>query len=451
MRSFGLVALLVACASPTQSRSDVDAGGIDGNDSAEPADASVDAIQGNACPTSAREVARIPGADIFPTTLGPAYYDSATQSFYTTDADGDGDRDLLVFEYVTSSSSTYTYRTRLFRWTGSAFAAAVTSTLSIPAYGVELDLLADIDGDHRKDLVLGYTTEYPRTPYVYIARQGSDGSLSLETWRIDISACGYSSDQRLKAIAIYDLDRDGIDDVLTTVSFGGLGALPAGLAVARGTTTGLDSATCIASSSVSTPGIPPQLASAESLRVGDFDGDGAKDLVASGYPNNTSTMQLFRSTGPSQLEAAPMTTTLPSGRLFVDHVSGRARDALLEVHVHDDDTEIFRYDTVGQGIAAKVKVATLPAGSSRYHVLYGFAIGDFNGDALTDIAAIGNREYETGPTPLSLGCDRRSEWQVTQATLPEDTRILRAIDFDGDAGSEVIARVGADVVVFDLD
>jgi hypothetical protein len=40
---------------------------------------------------------------------------------------------------------------------------------------------------------------------------------------------------------------------------------------------------------------------------------------------------------------------------------------------------------------------------------------------------------------------------MAQATLPEGTRILRAIDFDGDARNEIVARVGTDVVVFDLD
>jgi hypothetical protein len=440
--------LLVACSSPSQPAGSVDAASP--NDSVTPADASIDALLGNACPTSATEVARIAGADIFPTTVGPAYYTSATQSFYTTDADGDGDRDLLLFEYVSSASGTYTYRTRLFRWTGSAFSAAVTSTITIPAYGVELNLLADVDGDKRKDLVLGYTTEYPRTPYVYLARQGSDGSFALQASRIDVSPCGSSQDQRLEAIAVFDFDRDGKDDVLATASFGGLGSQPAGLAVAKGSASGLGTATCIASSNVSMPGIPAQLGGAESFRVGDFDGDGAQDLVAESYTNGMSTMQLFRSTGASQLSPAPMTTTQSTSRLFVDHVAGRARDALVESVVHADNTELFRYTTDAQGIAAKVKIATLPVGSSSYNVLYGFAIGDFNGDALTDIAAIGNREYTTGPTPLALGCDRAGAWDTAQATLPEGTRILRTIDFDSDSGSEVVARVGSDVVVFDL-
>lgn len=446
MRRLCFVALAISCSSPASSELDVDAG----PNGTGTADSSVDALLGTACPTSASEVARIPGADIFPTTVGPAYYDSATESFYTTDADGDGDRDLVVLEHLTSSSTSYSYRTRLFRWTGSAFATAVTSTLSVPAYGFELDLLADIDGDHRKDLVLGYTTPYPRTPYVYVARQGSDGSFTLQASRVDVSPCGSSSDQRLEGIAIYDLDRDGKDDVLATVSFGGLGSRPAGLAVAKGTSTGLGIATCIASASVSTPGIPSQLALADSFRVGDFDGDGAKDLVATGYSGGTSTLQLFRSTGASQLAAMTTTTTPPTGRLFVDHVAGRARDALLEVRVNADNTEVFRYGTDADGIAAKVTVATLPAGSQSYDVLYGFAIADVNGDGLTDIAEIGNREYESGPTPLTLACDRSGAWQMTQPTLPEATRILRAIDFDGDVSSEIVARVGTDVVVYDL-
>jgi hypothetical protein len=95
-------------------------------------------------------------------------------------------------------------------------------------------------------------------------------------------------------------------------------------------------------------------------------------------------------------------------------------------------------------------VSTFPIGSGYYR-LFGFAIGDFNGDALTDIVEIGDREYQSGPTPLLLTCDRSAgAWQQSQVTLPENTRILRTIDFDGDSKSELVAKVGTDVVVFRL-
>jgi hypothetical protein len=196
-------------------------------------------------------------------------------------------------------------------------------------------------------------------------------------------------------------------------------------------------------------GYPAELAFAEDLQVGDFDGDGAKDIVAYGYPNSTPKLWMFRSTASSQLVTTAMTSTTPSGRLHVDHVAGRARDALLDVYVDSTTTDIFHYATDSQGVSAKIKIATFPVGSA-YTTLYGFAIGDFNGDALTDVVEIGDRHYKSGPTPLELTCDRSGAWQMAELMLPEDTRILRAIDFDSDTKNELVARVGTDVVVFAL-
>jgi FG-GAP-like repeat len=450
-----LVVLGSACSSPSsEAPADAPAPEPDG---APPPDTSPDApppLLGKACATAAVEVARIAGADIFSTTIGPAFYTSATSSFYTRDADGDGDADVLVFEYVSSTTSAYTYRARLFRYdSGTAsFAPAVASTITLPAYGAELDLIADVDGDQRQDLVIGYTTEVPRTPYLYVARQAANGTFALQPSRIDVSTCGQSNDQRLEGIAVLDIDRDGKDDVLTTVSLGGLASPPVGLSLAKGTASGLGSSTCVASSTVTTPGFPAALAGARRFRTGDFDGDGATDLVAIYYVAGVEQMQLHVSRGPSTLEAVPGLAAAPY-RLLVDHVPGRARDALIAVTVHADTTDLTRYATDAQtGISAATTVATLPAGSrpSGYAILYGFAASDFNGDGFTDIVEIGNQEYKTGPTPFAITCDRSATWQLGQGTFLADTRVLRSIDLDNDGQSELIARVGADVVVYKL-
>lgn len=413
-----------------------------------------DPLSGKDCPTSAVEITRIQGADIFPGTVGPAFYSSVTTELYARDVDGDSDSDLLLFEYASSSGSSYTYRVRLFRYDAGtlAFAPAVTSMITLPAYGAELDLLADVNGDGRKDLVIGYTTEVPRTPYVYVAQQAASGTFTLQSFPIDVSACGSSNDQRLEAIAVLDVDRDGKDDVLTTVSIGGLGSAPEGLSLAKGTSSGLGSSTCVASATVITPGFPARLANADLLRAGDFDGDGAQDLVAVSYVGGAR-MQLLVSRGPSDFRPVPGLAAPPT-RLLVDRVAGRARDALLGVSVLSDHTDLFRYSTDGQtGIAPAAAIATLPVGHfpSPASVIYGFAASDFNGDRLTDVIEIGNQERVTGPTPFSITCDRSATWQIGRGMFPqESTRILRAIDIDNDGKSELVARVGLDVVVFRL-
>jgi hypothetical protein len=456
MRISLLITAFAALAAGCAKGSEMTVDGAAPPDSALAPDAANAPLLGKPCPTAAVEIARIHGADIFPTTVDPAFYVSTNASFYTGDADGDGDADLIVFESAASTSTDHTYRVRLFRYDAStaSFEPEIESQIVLPAPGAELDMLADVDGDHRKDLVLGYTTDVPRTPYVYVARQAADGTFALQASRRDVSTCGASNDQRLEAIAVIDVDRDGYDDVVATVSFGGLGSAPAGLSVARGGPAGLGAASCVASSSIVTAGYPARLGSAKLLRVGDFDGDGVPDLVATSYDGSVATMQLYVARGAPDFRAVPGVAVPPASRLLVDHIDGRAGDALLAVDVRTDRTELSRYAIDGQtGIAEATLVATLPTGSaaSAYPLLFGFAAADVNGDQLTDVVEIGNQELATGPVPFAITCDRGPRWELAQGSLPEGTRVLRAMRLDRGGGSELVARVGKDIAIFRLD
>ncbi|MBK7074138.1 MAG: VCBS repeat-containing protein [Myxococcales bacterium] len=339
MRALSIIVaagLASACGAP----SDVDP------DAAIAVDAAHDApLAGRACPTRAAEAARIARADIFPSDVGPAFYRSATASFYTADSDGDADADadLVVLEYVSSTGSSYVCRIRLFRREETGFAAAIESSITLPASGAELDVLADVDGDHRKDLIIGYTTDFPRTPYLYVARQSSAGTFALQPSPREVSVCRASMDQRFEALVVVDVDRDGKDDVLTTVSIGGLGSAPAGLSLALGTATGLGASVCVASSTVTATGYPAALAAAKLLRAGDFDGDGVTDLIATSYAGGIATMQLYAAHGAPDLRAVAGTAVPPTSRLLVDHVSGRAHDGLLTIDVSADHTDLTRY------------------------------------------------------------------------------------------------------------
>lgn len=410
-------------------------------------DAPADGLPGSECPTSAVELLRIADANIFSDTLGPGF---SSSGLYARDLDGDGDSDLLAFEEVAFSPTPATYRTRMFRFDAATgtFGPEIRTTLQLPRYGVPFERLGDVDGDGRLDLVLGYTTPLPRTPYVAVARQAADGTFALQPFLIDVSPCGDGNDQRLKAFSVLDVNHDGMADVLATVSIGGLSADPSGLSLAKGTPSGLANATCVASATVATPGFPAELARAISFHTGDFDGDGARDLIWADYTN----MQLFVSRGSPDFRALPAVAPRPL-HLTVDRIAGRAQAALLGVSVGGTTTELSRYPIDAQsGIAAAVPLATLPTGHAPNPatVLHGFATGDFNGDHLTDVIEIGYRTGVRGPTPFSITCDRATTWQLGQGELPTATRILRSIDIDNDGRSEVVARVGLDVVVFRL-
>ena len=406
-------------------------------------------VEGVACPFTPMEVARISGAMIDPDDSG-FYGATYKEGIFTRDADNDGKADLLVLEHLTSASTGYQYRIRLFPRTAAGFGAPVTTAFTVPQYGADTNAVGDFNGDNLLDVIFSYSTESPnRAPYVYVALQQPNRTFVVGS-RIDVSACSSSSDERLFGFAIVDVDRDGKDDVMTTVSYGGLGAAPAGLTLLKGTASGLASGTCIASSTVVTPGIPNTLLRAEQFHVGDFDGDGNADLIASVNDK----LRLYKSTAASTFVAVGTEVARPTWRVtYANEIAGRARQDLVNADIKSSVTNINRFLVDPTNGIAGGAASSLPQAdtSGSYGNIRGIVVGDLNGDKLSDVLAVGSQGLNIGsttPSSFSITCDRTARWDTTGSAFPVAVRDLRPIDYNGDGRTEVLANAGADVIVF---
>lgn len=400
-------------------------------------DASVDAeipLAGKACTTTVVEAARITGANLTPSLGG----------LFARDADNDGKPDILVFELVSTGTTDYTYRIRLFRQGATGFLAPTSSNLIIPRFGPTRVTVGDFNGDQLLDLAYMYSTESPqRSPFVYLALQQANNTFVAGS-RIDVSACKSGTDERLFGLAVMDLDRDGKDDLLTTVSYGGLGAAPEGVTLLKGTASGLASGTCIASATVSITGIP-SFHQAEQLFVGDYDGDGDKDLVANIFDKG----RLYYSTAASTFASTVGEAAIPfTGQTHANVLKTRMKQDLIHADVRTAGSEVRRYTldaTAGIGVKT---VAMLPEkDESGSLISRGIVAGDFNGDTLSDALVVGRQQNATQNT-FAMTCDRTARWDTATGTFPGTVNQLRAIDIDADGRTEVLAIAGADAVIY---
>lgn len=403
-------------------------------DAAVPADAAP--VLGNACPSSLHEVGRITGANLHIDDRG-FYGSTYKQGLFTRDADGDGKADILAVEYVSGTVGAYHYQIRLFTQTATGFAAPITSAVTFPGYGPGFNTVADINGDHRLDVIFEYESESPnRHEYLYVATQNADHTFTLQS-SVNVSSCKSSSDERLFGFALADVDQDGKTDVLATVSYDGLGAAPAGLTLLKGGTTGLGPAQCMASATITKPGFPSALITADALWADDFDGDGNTDLVAA----ISNKLTLFKATGPSAYTAVAGTASEPTWRwTATNHVTGRTTQDIVNADIKSTGTTINRFTVDSAGVTAHQVAMLSESDSAGYGNVGGVAAGDMNGDGLTDVFEAGN----TGT--FALTCDRGSRWDQTSGTIAASE--LRAMDLDGDGKTEIAAIDGVDVVIY---
>jgi hypothetical protein len=448
MRSLTAVVLLTACSS-SHPASKPDATPI-GGDAALPADSASDApLAGSACPTQVTEVKRLVNA------LSQYPFDLA--KVVVADFDHDGHDDIAVIEDEVLSSNTMTVRVTLFLQTAGGFATPIQSEMPFPYHDFDRIMIGDFNGDHLIDLLITDTeqqeTPFQRWSYIYAATQQADHTFTMGSY-IDSSACQSSDDERLFAVGVLDIDGDGADDVLETVSYDGLGAYPAGLSLLRGGASGLGHATCVRSATTTNAGYPLDLVTAQSFWTADFNGDGKLDLLKEDY-DHPELLSVFYAAGASQFtEAGSPVSYDEYARLGFDRAAGGGISGLIAMSTTETMGTVNRYPINASGLAAGVSVATLNQGDGGSLYIPGFAVADFNRDGLTDVVVIGQPTNSDASAPVSFGmaCDRTAQWQTSTGSFPNHVWLLSPIELAGQ--TDVVVQDLAttwDLVVYQLN
>ncbi len=238
----------------------------------------------------------------------------------------------------------------------------------------------DLDGHGRDDfLSVSWNSGGSR----YVAVTGNSG-YAVVPWAVTVA--GYNS------IATGDLDGDGRDDVATASWQGGLPDVRLQRNNGDGTLTEIGSldANC-------------EGWNAAGIGIGDFDGDGINDIVASAGGNSPSScLLLFHGRGAGQFDAPQV---LPSydipETLAVADMDLDGRDDVIVVH--GGWVRVGVYQQLPGGGFAPERLFPIPYAS--HYGKQGLAVADFTGDGCADVA-IGDYNYGLVVLNNDVGCDR---------------------------------------------
>lgn len=374
------------------------------------------------CPTTPVEAFRIPRVGL----------DALIRDFT-----GDGVPDVV--------QASMSYATIWIGLGGGRFAAPVRSPMPSSNRYVSVITEGDVNGDHRVDLLFAWFTDVPNVPYLEVALQAADGTFARASSRYDLSACGFSSSEIYRMIRVFDVDRDGDDDVLTTIALDG--ANPEGLVLLEGSPSGLRFPRCVASARVTDAGYPPRLALVTDAAVGDFDGDGLRDLVgdtdfdAQFYRGTTDPAAPFRPVGPPHLGWIGF-------RWFVEHGT-RAADRLWRIDTPRGGGSVrldrYRFDaTAGIMDPETVLVVNEIDEFGSPSVFRWLELGDLTADGRPDFF-VRFRTSSLGYTPtFHVACQQPDgSWVQATGTAPSGVRELLAAEADDTPGLELYG-VGSD-------
>src|SRR5258706_356331 len=318
---------------------------------------------------------------------------------------------------MTSGSATATVSVFLGNGNGSFGVRTDFGTGPYP-HGLAID---DVNGDGRLDLV---TANNPRTVSVLLGN--GDGSFGAKH---DFSTVDYA-----EGVVIGDLNGDGIPD-LATQNYRGSG-LPGTISVLIGNGDGSFGAANTSIGSWSDASNPASLA------IGDLNGDGKRDLVATNYEGYGLVSVLLGSGNGTFVRTE-----------FVAAVTPFAV-AIADINLHGKPDLVTTNGTnvavlLGNGDGTFAPPTSFPANGDPT----GLAIGDVNNDGRLDVVTSHTSDYSL-PYPyygnkvgVLLGNGDGSLQTQTIAVTPAAPLGVAAADLNGDGNLDMVAACSGVTVV----
>ncbi len=359
-----------------------------------------------------------------------------TTSVATGDLDGDGKPDVVALSWFNRVISIY----RNVSDSGVIDSTSLTEKYEI---GVEAEyarylVLADFDGDGKQDILVsarsGYHTSYEGGDFIFIYRNISvPGVLDSNSFAAPVRLHSVYS---VSSFAVADLDMDGKPDIIAPrpspyFSFWRNTSTPG---VIKANLLDVLDDVSITSAGPST----------KEVVIGDLDGDGLSDFVASlgnkiALYRNTSQRGLFSFVGPIYIDFG----LNDYGDIAMGDLDGDGKQDLVTLSTSTTNRvfSILRNTATpgeisGSSFAAKVDFP------STYWNLYGVDIADMNGDAKPDIVITSEYSERIGvftntSTPGTI--DTSSFSMAASINLMEKVTEITLTDIDGDKITDIVA------------
>ena len=343
---------------------------------------------------------------------------STPRSVAVGDFNGDGRQDLATANANASSLSVLLGNGTGSTGDGTFTAAASPATGSFPVAVV----VGDFNGDGRQDLA---TADFSASSVSVLLGNGT-GSTGDGTFT---AAASPATGGNPRSVVVGDFNGDGRQDLATaTLS-------TSSVSVLLGNGTGsIGDGTFTAAASPRT-GFNPF-----SVAVGDFNGDGRQDLATANGGARTVSVLLGNgtgSTGDGTFTAATSPTTGSSPvSVAVGDFNGDGRKDLATANINANSVSVLLGDgTGGIGDGTFTAAASPATGSGPYSV----AVGDFNGDGRQDLATA-NSSANTVSVLLGNGTGSTGDGTFTAAASPATGSTPYSVkvgDFNGDGRQDL--------------
>ena len=297
------------------------------------------------------------------------------------DLDGDGKPDFVVTNTGDSSISIFRNTGRGDSLSTNSFASALNLTTGKGPWGVAI---ADLDGDGKLDIVVSNGNDGSISVF---RNTSSSGSITAGSFAARVDFLTGSGGGGGYGIAIADFDGDGKPDVAVT------NRNSSTISVFRNTSSS-GSVTFAAHVDFSTGGagvLPYGIAAA------DVDGDGKVDLVVAN--SGTDSLAIFRNTSTSgsidissfgaRVDIAASGTPIA---VVIADINGDGKPEIVSANTSDSTLSVFQNNSTSGSISSGSFAAGVDFKLNSEPE--SIALGDFNGDGRSDIAAA-NRNSNT--------------------------------------------------------